>query len=48
LLAKTDGNDGLSEKLQEILGNMELQQKIGKEAGIAVDGNAPAKEGPNG
>jgi hypothetical protein len=27
---------------------MELQQKIGKETGIAVEGNAPAKEGPNG
>ena len=48
LLAKTDGNDSLSEKLQEILTSMELQQKIGKEAGIAVEGSAPAKEAPNG
>lgn len=45
LLAKTDGNDSLAEKLQEILTNMELQQKIGKETGKAVEGN---KEGSNG
>ena len=48
LLAKTDGNDSLAEKLEEILGSMELQQKIGKEAGIVVGGDVPAKEGPNG
>lgn len=34
LLAKTDGNDQLAEKLQEIIGDMELQQKIGKEVGL--------------
>jgi type VI secretion system protein ImpB len=34
LLAKTDGNDKFAEKLQEILKNTELQQKIGKEAGV--------------
>ena len=35
LLAKTDGNDRLAEKLQEIIGNTELQQKIGKKRGLA-------------
>lgn len=45
LLAKTDGNDSLAEKLQEILSNTELQQKIGKEIGVAAEGT---KEGANG
>lgn len=45
LLAKTDGNDSLAEKLQEILSSTELQQKIGKEIGVAAEGN---KEGANG
>jgi len=31
LLAKADGNDKLSEKLQEILSNTELLQQVGKE-----------------
>ena len=31
LLAKADGNDRLSEKLREIIGNTELAQKISKE-----------------
>lgn len=44
LLAKTDGNDKLAEKLQEIIGNTELQQKIGKEAGLGTEGG-PQKEG---
>jgi type VI secretion system protein ImpB len=34
LLAKTDGNDKLAERLQEIINNSELQQKIGQEAGL--------------
>jgi type VI secretion system protein ImpB len=33
LLAKADGNDKLSEKLQEILSNTELLQQMGKEVG---------------
>ena len=44
LLAKTDGNDKLAEKLQEIVGNTELQQKIGKESGLGPDGSSQ-KEG---
>ena len=44
LLAKTDGNDKLAEKLQEIIGNTELQQKIGKEAGLGTEGGSQ-KEG---
>ena len=39
LLAKTDGNDRLSERLQEIISNTELLQQLGKEAGLeAPDG----------
>jgi type VI secretion system protein ImpB len=34
LLAKTDGNDKLNERLQEIISNTELLQKLGKEAGV--------------
>jgi type VI secretion system protein ImpB len=34
LLAKTDGNDRLGERLQEIISNTELLQKVGKEAGL--------------
>jgi type VI secretion system protein ImpB len=44
LLAKTDGNDKLAEKLQEIIGNTELQQKIGKESGLGPEGGSQ-KEG---
>jgi type VI secretion system protein ImpB len=44
LLAKTDGNDKLAEKLQEIIGNTELQQKIGKET-AAGGGGTSQKEG---
>jgi type VI secretion system protein ImpB len=41
LLAKTDGNDRLNAKLQEILNNTELQQKIAKE----TPSSPGAKEG---
>lgn len=43
LLAKADGNDKLAEKLQEIIKDTELQQKIGKEVGLEE-----TKEGSNG
>jgi len=43
LLAKADGNDKLAEKLQEIIKDTELQQKIGKEVGLGE-----TKEGSNG
>ena len=45
LLAKTDGNDRLAEKLQEIIGNTDLQQKIGKEAGVGSPEEGSGKEG---
>jgi type VI secretion system protein ImpB len=41
LLAKTDGNDRLGERLQEIISNTELLQKVGKEAGLET----PKSEG---
>jgi type VI secretion system protein ImpB len=44
LLAKADGNDRLSEKLQEIIGNTEILKKLGQEMGVGGDG----KEGSNG
>ena len=34
LLAKTDGNDRLSEQLQQIISDTELLQKVRKEAGL--------------
>lgn len=37
LLAKADGNDRLSEKLQEIISNTELLKKVGEEAGVTGD-----------
>ena len=37
LLAKADGNDKLAEKLQDIIKDTELQQKIGKEAGLGEE-----------
>jgi type VI secretion system protein ImpB len=37
LLAKTDGNDRLADKLQDILKNTELQQQIGKESGAGSE-----------
>jgi type VI secretion system protein ImpB len=39
LLAKTDGNDPLSEQLQSIITNTELLQRIGKEAGVQIPEN---------
>lgn len=36
LLAKTDGNERLSERLQEIIGNTDLLQKLGKDAGLGA------------
>ena len=47
LLAKTDGNDKLNERLQEIISNTELLQKIGQEAGVENDGSKDAKENGN-
>lgn len=44
LLAKTDGNNKLTEKLQEIIGNTELQQKIRQEARLGTDAGSK-KEG---
>jgi type VI secretion system protein ImpB len=35
LLAKTDGNERLAEKLQEIISNTEMLKKVGAEAGVA-------------
>jgi|SRR5437899_9811118 type VI secretion system protein ImpB len=45
LLAKADGNDRLSEKLQEIIGNTEMLKKLGDEMGMSGEGG---KEGSNG
>lgn len=48
LLAKTDGNERLSEKLQEIIGNTELLQQLGKDAGLGTaEGEGTAKEKTN-
>jgi type VI secretion system protein ImpB len=50
LLAKTDGNERLGERLQEIIGNTELLQRMGKEAGVGPAGSkgeGTAKEKPN-
>lgn len=48
LLAKTDGNERLSEKLQEIIGNTEMLQQLGKDAGLgAAEGEGTAKEKTN-
>jgi type VI secretion system protein ImpB len=44
LLAKTDGNDRLSERLQEIIGNTEMLQQLGKEAGVEAPDGTGAKE----
>ena len=44
LLAKTDGNDRLSERLQEIISNTALLQQLGKEAGLEAPGGEGAKE----
>lgn len=42
LLAKTDGNDRLADKLQEIITNTELLKKMGDEAGVTGEGGAKA------
>ena len=42
LLAKADGNDRLSEKLQEIISNTELLKKVGEEAGVTGEGGVKA------
>lgn len=50
LLAKTDGNDRLGERLQEIISNTELLQRVGKEAGVETpggEGEMPGKEESN-
>ena len=44
LLAKTDGNDRLSERLQAIISNTELLQQLGKEAGLEAPDGQGAKE----
>ena len=44
LLAKTDGNDKLNERLQEIISNTELLQKIGQGTGSeAADSKEESK-----
>ena len=48
LLAKTDGNDELSEKLRDIISNTEMLQKLKAEAGLeepGSDGAASTEEG---
>jgi type VI secretion system protein ImpB len=45
LLAKTDGNDQLSARLQEIISSTELLHQVGKEAGLEPAENAETKEG---
>jgi type VI secretion system protein ImpB len=44
LLAKTDGNDRLAERLQEIVGNTELLQRVGKEAGVGGESEGSKKK----
>ena len=39
LLAKTDGNDSLSEKLQEIISNTEMLEQVSEEAGLGQPGS---------
>jgi type VI secretion system protein ImpB len=39
LLAKADGNDRLVEKLQDIIGNTEMLQKIAQESQVSTGGN---------
>jgi type VI secretion system protein ImpB len=51
LLAKADGNDQLSERLQEIISNTELLKKVGEEAGLGgpeSEGEASTGEGSKG
>lgn len=42
LLAKTDGNERLADKLQEIISNTELLKKVGDEAGVTGNGGVKA------
>jgi type VI secretion system protein ImpB len=44
LLAKTDGNDKLNDRLSEIVNNADLLQQAGKEAGVAGKGEKDSKE----
>ena len=48
LLAKTDGNDGLADKLQDILHNSDLQQSIREGSVVASNTTASGKAGVNG
>ncbi len=50
ILAKTDGNERLEAKLQEIISNTELAQRLGKETGQGAgggEGEGPGKEKAN-
>jgi len=47
LLAKTDGNDKLNERLQDIISNTELLQKIGQETRVTDEASTEAKENGN-
>ena len=42
LLAKTDGNDRLAERLQDIIANTELLQRVREETGGAPTGGTDA------
>jgi len=46
-LAKADGNDKLSERLQEIIGNSDELKKLASEAGVSAEGGGTdeTKEG---
>lgn len=44
LLSKTDGNDRLNDRLQEIISNTELLEKAGKEAGVETPESKEKKE----
>jgi len=46
LLAKTDGNDRLAERLQEIIANTELLHQVRQEAGNAPAGDTDASKPP--
>ena len=47
LLAKADGNDKLSDRLQEIIGNSDELKKLAAEAGVSAEGSSAdeTKEG---
>jgi len=48
LLGKTDGNDKLNERLQEIISNTDSLQQIAKDAGIEAPSGEGAEEGKEG